>query len=124
MPARLIAKNLQERLGVSFAVENRARRRTTIGSNAVAKGRGYTLLMATSSSLAINVTLQKSLPDDPLSFVPLAAVAQSPFLLLVNPSVPANSVTDLIAYAKSNPDKLSFASAGSARLYDRSRRCS
>ena len=119
--ARMIAQNLQTRLGQSFAVENRAGGGTTIGSNAVAKAApdGYTLLMATSSSLAINVTLQKALPYDPLTdFVPLAAVAQSPFLLLANPSVPAKSVAELIAYAKANPDKLSFASAGIGTPHD------
>ena len=119
--ARLIAKNLQERLGGSFVVENRAGGATTIGANAVAKSDpdGYTLLMATSSTMAINVTLQKSLPYDPeTDFVPLAAVAQSPFLLLANPSLPANSVAELIAYGKANPDKLSFASAGIGTPHD------
>ena len=119
--ARVIAKNLQEKLGQSFTVENRAGGGTTIGSNMVAKAApdGYTLLMATSSSLAINVTLQKALPYDPLTdFVPLAAVAQSPFLLLANPSVPAKSVAELIAYAKASPDKLSFASAGIGTPHD------
>jgi tripartite-type tricarboxylate transporter receptor subunit TctC len=113
--ARLIAQHLQTRLGGSFLVENRAGGGTTIGSNAVAKAApdGYTLLMATSSSLAINVTLQKALPYDPVTdFVPLAAVAQSPFILLVNPAVPANTVQEFVAYAKANPDKLQFASAG------------
>ena len=113
--ARMIAQHLQARLGGSFLVENRAGGGTTIGSNAVAKAApdGYTLLMATSSSLAINVTLQKALPYDPVTeFVPLAAVAQSPFILLVNPTLPVHSVAELIAYAKANHDKLSFASAG------------
>jgi tripartite-type tricarboxylate transporter receptor subunit TctC len=119
--ARVIAKNLQERLGGSFLVENRAGGGTTIGSNAVAKAApdGYTLLMATSSSLAINVTLQKSLPYDPAAdFVPIAAVAESPFLLLVNSSLPVKSVKELIDYAKANPDKLSFASAGIGTPHD------
>jgi tripartite-type tricarboxylate transporter receptor subunit TctC len=119
--ARLLAKNLQERLGSSFVVENRAGGGTTIGSNVVAKSApdGTTLLMATSSSLAINVTLQKSMPYDPVTdFVPLAAVAQSPFLLLANPSLPVKSVAELIAYAKANPDKLSFASAGIGTPHD------
>jgi tripartite-type tricarboxylate transporter receptor subunit TctC len=119
--ARVIAAQLQSRLGGSFVVENRAGGGTTIGSNAVAKSDpdGYTLLMATSSSLAINVTLQKALPYDPVTdFVPLAAVAQSPFILLVNPALPVNSVAELIAHAKANPDKLSFASAGIGTPHD------
>jgi tripartite-type tricarboxylate transporter receptor subunit TctC len=119
--ARLLAKSLQERLGSSFVVENRAGGGTTIGSNVVAKSApdGTTLLMATSSSLAINVTLQKALPYDPVTdFVPLAAVAQSPFLLLANPKLPVTSVAELISYAKANPDKLSFASAGIGTPHD------
>ena len=119
--ARLIAKNLQERLGSSFLVENRAGGGTTIGANAVAKSApdGYTLLMATSSSLAINVTLQKAMPYDPVTdFIPLAAVAQSPFLLLANPTLPVKSVAELISYTKANPDKLSFASAGIGTPHD------
>ena len=119
--ARLIAKNLQERLGGSFVIENRAGGATTIGANAVAKSDadGYTLLMATSSTMAINVTLQKSLPYDPTTdFVPLAAVAQSPFILLVNPSVPAKTVAELIAYAKANESKVSLASAGIGTPHD------
>ena len=119
--ARLIAAQLQAKLGGSFVVENRAGGGTTIGSNAVAKSApdGYTLLMATSSSLAINVTLQKALPYDPVTdFVPIAAVAQSPFLLLANPALPVNSVAELIAYAKASPDKLSFASAGIGTPHD------
>jgi tripartite-type tricarboxylate transporter receptor subunit TctC len=119
--ARVIAAQLQARLGGSFVVENRAGGGTTIGSNTVAKSApdGTTLLMATSSSLAINVTLQKALPYDPAAdFVPLAAVAQSPFLLLANPALPVNSVAELIAYAKANPDKLSFASAGIGTPHD------
>lgn len=113
--ARLIAQRLQERLGGSVIVENRAGGGTTIGANAVAKSTpdGHTLLMATSSSLAINVTLQQALPYDPLKdFVFLAAVAQSPFVLLVHPAVPASSVTELARQVKEAPDKLSFASAG------------
>lgn len=119
--ARLIAKNLQDRLGGTFVVENRAGGGTTIGSNAVAKSApdGTTLLMATSSSLAINVTLQKAIPYDPVTdFIPVAAVAQSPFLLLAHPTLPVHSVAELVAYGKANPDKLSFASAGIGTPHD------
>ena len=108
-------------LGGLLVVETRAGGGTTIGSNAVAKSApdGDALLMATSSSLAINVTLQKALPYDPVTdFVPIAAVAQTPFLLLANPSVPAKSVAELTAYGKTNPDKLSFASAGIGTPHD------
>ena len=79
--ARMIAQQLQERLATSFIIENRAGGGTTIGSNAVAKAAadGHTLLMATSSSLAINATLQKALPYDPLNdFVPLPRWRRAP----------------------------------------------
>ena len=63
--------------------------------------------------------MQKALPYDPVTdFVPIAAVAQSPFLLLANPSLPVKSVAELIAYGKANPDKLSFASAGIGTPHD------
>ena len=101
-----------------MVVENRPGAGTNIGSNSVAKAApdGYTLLMATSTPMAINVSLYKSLPFDPTTdFVPLAMVAQSPFVLIVNPSLPVNSVKELIALAKEKPGKLSFGSAAPAR---------
>jgi len=113
--ARIVAQKLEERLGKPFLVEMKPGAGTAIGSNAVAKAApdGYTLLMATSTPMAINVTLHKNLPYDPTTdFVPIALVAQSPFLLVVHPAVPANSVAELVAYAKANPGKLSFGSAG------------
>jgi tripartite-type tricarboxylate transporter receptor subunit TctC len=113
--ARLLSAKLEERLGKPVVVENRPGAGTNIGSNYVAKSApdGYTLLMATSSPMAINVTLHKALPFDPAQdFVPLALVAQSPFVLVVNPQVEAKSVQDLIALAKAKPGKLSFGSGG------------
>jgi len=74
---------------------------------------GHTLLVATSTPLAINPTVHKKLPYDPVSdFVPIALIATSPFTLVVNPSVPAASVSDLIRLAKEKPGELSYASAG------------
>jgi len=113
--ARIVGQKLEERLGKPFLVETKPGAGTAIGSNAVAKSTpdGYTLLMATSTPMAINVTLHKNLPYDPATdFVPLALVAQSPFVLLVNPDLPVKSVADLVAYAKANPGKLSFGSGG------------
>ena len=104
--ARLLGKKLEERLGKPVVVENRPGAGTVIGSNSVAKAApdGHTLLMATSTPMAINVSLHKSLPFDPATdFVPLALVAQSPFVLIVNPSLPVKSVTELIALAKEKP---------------------
>jgi len=113
--ARIVGQKLEERLGRPFLVDLKPGAGTAIGSNAVAKSTpdGYTLLMATSTPMAINVTLHKNLPYDPaVDFVPLALVAQSPFVLVVHPDVPAKSVPELIAYAKANPGKLSYGSAG------------
>ena len=113
--ARLIAQGLEAKLGKPVIVENKPGAGTVIGSNYVAKAEpdGYTLLMATSSPMAINVTVYKALPYNPATdLVPLAMVAQSPFVLVVNNDLPVNSVKELIAYAKANPGKLSFGSGG------------
>jgi tripartite-type tricarboxylate transporter receptor subunit TctC len=96
-------------------VENRPGAGTAIGAASVAKAPadGYTIMLGTSTPFAINVTLHKKLPYDPAKdFKPIALVANAPFLLLVNPQVPAKSVKELIAYAKANPGKLSYGSAG------------
>jgi tripartite-type tricarboxylate transporter receptor subunit TctC len=113
--ARIVGHKLEERLGKPFLVDMKPGAGTAIGSNAVAKATpdGYTLLMATSTPMAINVTLHKNLPYDPATdFVPLALVAQSPFVLVVNPDLPVKSVAELVAYAKANPGKLSYGSGG------------
>ena len=113
--ARLLGKELEERLGKPVVVENRPGAGTNIGSNSVAKATpdGHTLLMATSTPMAINVSLYKSLSFDPTAdFVPLAMVAQSPFVLIVKPSLPVKTVQEFIAYAKERPGQLSFGSAG------------
>ena len=113
--ARIVAQHLEPRLGKPVVVENRPGAGTVIGSNYVAKAApdGYTLLQATSTPMAINVTVHKALPYDPTTeLVPLAMVAQSPFILIVNPELPVKSVKDLIAYGKANPGKLSYGSGG------------
>ncbi|MCX7312844.1 MAG: tripartite tricarboxylate transporter substrate binding protein [Alphaproteobacteria bacterium] len=113
--ARLLGKELEDRLGKAVVVENRPGAGTNIGSNSVAKAApdGYTLLMATSTPMAINVTLHKSLPFDPTTdFAPVAMVAQSPFVLIVKPSLPVKTVQEFIAYAKERPGQLSFGSGG------------
>jgi tripartite-type tricarboxylate transporter receptor subunit TctC len=113
--ARLLGKELEERLGKPVVVENRPGAGTNIGSNSVAKAApdGHTLLMATSTPMAINVSLYKNLSFDPTTdLVPLALVAQSPFVLIVKPSMPVKTVQEFIAYAKERPGQLSFGSAG------------
>ncbi len=113
--ARILAPRLAERLGKPFVVENRPGAGTLTASNAVAKSTpdGYTILMGTSTPLAINATLYKHLPYDPVKdFVPLALIATIPFVLVVNNDLPVHSVAELIAYAKAHPGELSYGSTG------------
>lgn len=113
--ARMLARGLEERLGKSFVVENRPGAGTVLAAHIVATAQpdGYTLLMGTSTPLAINATLHRKLPYDPAKdFVPLALIANVPFVLVVTPSLPVKSVADLIKYAKANPGKLSFGTSG------------
>src|ERR1041385_9063113 len=111
--ARLIAGKLEQRFGKSFVIENKPGAGSIIAATYVQKSNpdGYTLLMAPSPTMAVNVSLYKSLPYDPLTdFVPLALLAQTPFVLLVDPDLPVKSVPELIAYAKAHPNTLTFAS--------------
>jgi tripartite-type tricarboxylate transporter receptor subunit TctC len=112
--ARLIAQWLQDRLGQSFVVENRPGAGTNIATESVVRAPpdGYTLLMIGPSS-AVNATLY-----DKLNFVflrdiaPVACMIRQPQVMLANPSLPARTVPELIAYAKANPGKITVASAG------------
>jgi tripartite-type tricarboxylate transporter receptor subunit TctC len=110
--ARLLAEKLEQGLGEPFVVENRPGAGTVIATNFVAKSPpdGYTIMMDV-SSLAIDVTLYKSLPYDPAKDLALVAlIASVPFVLVVNPSLPVNSVEELIKLAKQRP--LSYGSGG------------
>ena len=111
----MVAGKLEQRLGKSFVVENKTGAGSIIAAVAVQKAApdGYTLLMAPTPTMAVNVALYKSLPYDPLvDFVPLALLAQTPFILVVNAALPVKSIPELIAYAKANAGKMSFASVG------------
>lgn len=111
---RLIAERLRTGLGATVLVENKPGAATAFGAEQVARSApdGYTLLIATSTTLAINRALYKKLPYDPLKdFAPVALIAAVPFALVVNPSVPAKTLSEFIAYAKSKPG-LAYASAG------------
>lgn len=113
--ARTIGPKLAERWGQQVLVDNRPGAGGAIAAEIVAKSApdGYTLIMGTVASFATNVSLRKSLPYDPVKdFSPITLVATQNLMLLVHPSVPAKSVKDLIALAKKQPGKLSFASAG------------
>ena len=111
---RLVADQLKSGLGATVVVENKPGAGTTLGADLVAKSEpdGHTLLMATSTTLAINKTLYKKLPYDPAQdFAPVGLVAGVPFALIVNPSIPATTLAEFIAYAKSKPG-LAYGSAG------------
>ncbi len=113
--ARLLAQKLSERTGQSFFVENRLGAGGVIAAADVAKATpdGYTIFAASSTQLAIQVTLHKKLPYDPATdFVPIALVASVPFVLIVNPSLPVQTAGDLIKLAKERPGQLSFGSSG------------
>jgi len=112
--ARLLAAKLTERLGQQFLVENRVGAAGVIGTKSViaAPSDGYTLLY-TPSSLSLTVAIHKTAPYDVgKDLTPIINVAVSPYALVVHPSVPAHDLKAFIAYAKANPDKLSYSSAG------------
>jgi tripartite-type tricarboxylate transporter receptor subunit TctC len=113
--SRMLGPRLEQRLGKPVVVENRTGAGGVIGASTVAKASpdGYTLLIAPSGIMAVNVTLYKNLPYDPTAdFVPLALVAQTPFVLVVHPDLPVSSVRELIQYVKERPKQLSYATAG------------
>ena len=113
--ARMIAPRLEQKWGKSIIVENRTGAAGIIGAVSVQKAApdGHTLMIAPSVIMAVNVSVHKSLPYDPTTdFVPLALAAQTPFVLIVNPSLPVHSVAELIAYATARPGQLSYASSG------------
>ena len=113
--ARTLAAEMQNRLGQPMIVENRAGAGGNIGAEYVARATpdGQTLLFGTSGPLAINASLYRKINYDPVkSFAPVIQVGHLPNILVVNPAVPAKNVKELIAYAKANPGKLSYASSG------------
>jgi tripartite-type tricarboxylate transporter receptor subunit TctC len=113
--ARILAQKLSAKLGKQFVVENRPGAGGNIGSDFVAKAPrdGYTLLLAGVSSHAINPSLYPQLSYDPVKdFTPICLVYSLPNVLVVNPSVPARSVQELVTLAKAKPGNLTFASSG------------
>jgi tripartite-type tricarboxylate transporter receptor subunit TctC len=112
---RLVAERMSKALGGTIVVENRGGAGGTIATRQVAKSApdGYTILIAT-SSLAINPALYPNIGYDPIKdFAPIGLLASGANVALVHPSVPANSIQELIELAKKNPGKLNFASTGS-----------
>jgi tripartite-type tricarboxylate transporter receptor subunit TctC len=115
LSARLIGDGLRQELKESFIIENRPGAATNIATQNVARSPkdGYTLLLSTNSN-AMNVSLFKELPFDVVKdFAPVAMIASSAFILAVTPSLPVSNLRELIAYAKSHPGTLNFASTGS-----------
>lgn len=113
--ARMLSDYLTRSLGQTVIVDNKAGASGNIGSNLVAKAKpdGYTLLVGSMSTHAMNQALFSSMPFEPVDdFTPISLVAFVTNTLVINPKIPVNSVAELIAYAKANPKKLNFASAG------------
>jgi tripartite-type tricarboxylate transporter receptor subunit TctC len=111
--ARIVGVKLGELVGQSVVVENRAGASGTIAADGTAKsaGDGYTVLMGQSTSIVIAPQLYPKLPYDTLrDLKPVTLVAEVPNVMVVHPSVPANTVKDLIALAKAKPDMLNFGS--------------
>ena len=113
--ARLIALRLSPVLGQPVVVENRPGAGGVIGSEVAAKSApdGYTLIMGNAGSHGINAAVYSKLPYDiQRDFAPVSQVAIAPNVMVINPAIPAKSVAEFIAYAKSQPGKLSYASGG------------
>ena len=112
---RLVAKHLSQRLGQTIFVENRGGANGTVGLQALMQSNpdGYTIATTSDTPLTVNPLLYENLPYEPLrDFVLVATVARSAEMLAVHPSIPARNVPELIAFAKENPDRLSFGSGG------------
>ncbi len=112
---RLLADRMGKRMGQSFVVENRPGSGTLIGTDLVAKAPadGYTLLVGSVSNIALNPGLYPKLPYDSLKdFEPLGLAVSYSYTLMARKDLPLNSLKDVVAYAKANPKKLTYASAG------------
>jgi tripartite-type tricarboxylate transporter receptor subunit TctC len=112
---RAVAAGLTETLGQQVIVDNRPGASQIIGMQAAARSPadGYTMVFGSVTSLAINPSVHRNLPYDPLKdFAPIALCVTTPLYLVVHPSIPARTVKDLVALAKSQPGKITFASGG------------
>jgi tripartite-type tricarboxylate transporter receptor subunit TctC len=112
--ARILGQRLSVSMGQQFVIENKAGAGSTIGTDFVAKSApdGYTLVMV-STTHVISPWIYKSMPYDPIKgFVAVSKLVDSPYVLLVNPKVPARNVQEFIALAKASPDSIRYASSG------------
>ncbi|HZP77389.1 MAG TPA: tripartite tricarboxylate transporter substrate binding protein [Pseudolabrys sp.] len=113
--SRIVGQQLSQQLGVTVVIENKPGAGTIVGTQAVAKAEpdGYTLLAGLTANMAVNPSLFKHLPYDPIrDFTPVGMMAEFPFVLVVSNNFPAKSVKELIAMAKEKPGQINFASAG------------
>jgi tripartite-type tricarboxylate transporter receptor subunit TctC len=113
--ARAVGEDLAKRLGQPVVIDNRPGASQAIGAEATAKASpdGHTVFMGTQSGLVLNTIARKKLPYDPVrDLVPVSVLFTSPLYLVVHPSVPANSVKELVALARVRPGKITFASIG------------
>jgi tripartite-type tricarboxylate transporter receptor subunit TctC len=113
--ARAVAEGLRTQLNATFIIENKAGASQILATRAAARATpdGYTLLLGSATSMAINPSTRKSLPYDPLrDFEPISMVIKSPQYLITRPDFPANSLGELIDLAKRSPGKLTYASLG------------
>jgi tripartite-type tricarboxylate transporter receptor subunit TctC len=118
--ARLVTQKLEARLGKPFIVENRPGAGTTLAAMQVVRAApdGYTLMQGTSTTMAINVTMNKKLPYEPLKdLVPVALLSSSPFFLVVPVDSPLKTVADVIAAAKEKPNGLNYGSGGPGSMH-------
>jgi tripartite-type tricarboxylate transporter receptor subunit TctC len=118
--ARQLAAKLSQRFGQQVVVDNRAGASGTIGAASVARAEpdGYTMLFGVAANLAVAPAVLKSLPYDPVkSFAPVVEIARGPYVLTVNPSVPAKDLAEFVAYAKQNPGKLNYGSPGQGSVH-------
>jgi hypothetical protein len=118
--SRPLAQQLSNRLGQSVVVENRGGAGGNISMEFVARAPndGYTLMLALTPQLAINGALYEKIPFDPIkSFTPISLIAEGPYLLLVNPTLPVNNLKEFLALAKSESGKLTYASSGSGKTW-------
>jgi tripartite-type tricarboxylate transporter receptor subunit TctC len=116
--ARLMGQSLSERLGQTFVIENRTGAGGNIGTESVVRATpdGYTLLLVGVSN-AMNATLYKKLNFNFIrEIAPVASIGGTPYVMVINPSVPAKTVPEFIAYAKANPGKINMGSSGSGSV--------
>jgi tripartite-type tricarboxylate transporter receptor subunit TctC len=117
--ARLVGEQLAGKLGQGVVIENRAGANGSVAATYVARANpdGYTLFMTTNTSHSANPSLMKNLTYDPVAdFAPVARMGNLPFLLVTDPKLPVNSVAELVAHAKANPGKLTYASGNSTGI--------